>query len=302
MTQQRKKIAIIEPIGFSENEFNNVKNELKDHELIIFDSRNDSDEALIEKLKSVNIIALTNRPLSYKVISSLDHLEFISVAFSGVDHVDSKAVEEKNIVVKNASGYANTAVAELTIGFMITLARNIVENNNNMANKIGTNTGTELKGKTLGIVGYGNIGKEIERFATVFGMKTLTYRSSNTTADLEGLFKESDYISLNIPLNEKTKGIINKKYFDLMKPSAYLINCARGPIVNTIDLINALDSGNLKGAAIDVFDTEPPLEPNHPLLNRKDIIATPHIGFNTQEALKTKATIAIKHISSFLNS
>ncbi|WP_150467075.1 NAD(P)-dependent oxidoreductase [Francisella sp. SYW-9] len=296
-----KNIAIIEPIGMTLEQEAQLKEILKGHKLSIFDSRNYNDQKLLELLKSVNIILLTNRTLSYELISQLDNLEFISVAFSGVDHIDSQAVKEKGIIVKNSAGYANSAVAELTMGFMICLARNIVNNHNNMTNAIGTNTGTELKGKKLGIVGYGNIGKKLEHIANAFEMQTIKYNSKSSQNDLENLFKESDFVSLNIPLNDQTKGMINSHYFNLMKPSAYLINCARGPIVNQQDLIDALDNKKLKGAAIDVFDTEPPLSSDNLLLNRKDIIATPHIGFNTQEALASKAKIAINHVIEYLN-
>ncbi|MED7787945.1 NAD(P)-dependent oxidoreductase [Francisella sp. 19X1-34] len=296
-----KNIVIIEPIGMTSEQESKLSGIFKGHSLTIFDSRGYDDQKLLESLSLANIIILTNRVLSYDVISQLDHLEFISVAFSGTDHINAEAIQEKGIVVKNSAGYANSAVAELTIGFMVCLARDIVNNNNNMANGIATNTGTELKGKKLGIVGYGNIGKKLESLADAFGMQTIKYNSKSTLDDLESLFKQSDFISLNIPLNSDTRGMINKHYFNLMKPSAYLINCARGPIVNQHDLIEALDNKKLKSAAIDVFDIEPPLQSNHILLNRDDIIATPHIGFNTQEALVSKANMAIEHVINYLN-
>ncbi|MED7787635.1 NAD(P)-dependent oxidoreductase [Francisella sp. 19X1-34] len=203
-----KNIAIIEPIGMTLEQETQLKEIFKDHKLSIFDSRNYDDQKLIEQLKSVNIILLTNRVLSYSVISQLDNLDFISVAFSGIDHINNQAIKEKGIIVKNSAGYANSAVAELTIGFMINLARNIVNNHNNMINSIGTNTGTELKGKKLGIVGYGNIGKKLEHLANAFEMQTIKYNSKSSQSDLENLFKESDFVSLNIPLNDQTKGII----------------------------------------------------------------------------------------------
>jgi D-3-phosphoglycerate dehydrogenase len=298
----KKKIAIIEPIGLSVENIQQLKETFKGHEIEIFDSRNYSDDELITSLKDTNILALTNRPLNYNVIKNLPCLELIAVAFAGMDHIDSQAVKEKNIIIKNASGYANSAVSELVIGFMIALSRNIVQNNNQMNQNISTNTGSELKGKTLGIVGFGNIGKEVEKLACAFGMHVITYGSNNTLDDLKNLFSKSDFISLHIPLTEQTRGLINKDYLSLMKKSAFLINCARGPIVNQLDLINALEQNQLKAAAIDVFDTEPPLASNHPLLNRADIIATPHIGFNTKEALKEKARIAIHHIKTYLDS
>lgn len=298
----KKKIAIIEPIGLSAESIHQLKETFKGHEIEIFDSRHYSDDELITSLKDTNIIALTNRPLNYHIIKNLPCLELIAVAFAGMDHIDSQAVKEKSIIIKNASGYANSAVSELVIGFMIALSRNIVQNNNQMNQNISTNTGSELKGKTLGIVGFGNIGKEVAKLASIFGVKIIPFATEHNLDDLKDLFRQSDFISLHIPLTEQTRGLINKDYLSLMKKSAFLINCARGPIVNQLDLINALEQKQLKAAAIDVFDTEPPLASNHPLLNRADIIATPHIGFNTQEALKEKARIAIYHIKTYLDS
>lgn len=293
---QLKKIAIIEPIGLDEKE---IKARLHPHEVSYFDSRTMDDSTLVEHLKEVNAILLTNRPLSYQVIKALPKLQLISVAFAGFDHVNPQAVQEKNITVTNASGYANTAVSELTIGLMISLARNIPNNHTNIGNGITTNTGTELKNKTLGIVGFGNIGQMLANLAKAFGMHIISYGPKDSQKDLINLFETSDYISLHLPLNDQTRGMINADLLKHMKKTSYLINCARGPIINQKDLVSALESESIKGAAIDVFDQEPPLSNNEPLLHCKNVITTPHIGFNTEEALVEKATIAINNTLSF---
>ncbi|CEG57112.1 NAD(P)-dependent oxidoreductase [Legionella fallonii] len=290
------RIAIIEPIGISSEE---IKAELSNNTIIECDSRGWSDEQLIKQVKNVDIIALTNRPLSAAVINAATELKFIAVAFAGIDHVDREAVNQRHILVKNAAGYANTAVAELVFGFMISLARDIPGNNQNIRHRAVTNTGLELKNKTLGIVGFGAIGAEVKRLASAFQMNTLIYdRSGQVT--LDDVFSQSDFVTLHVPLADQTRGMVNLKRLSQMKKSAYLINCARGPIVVTEDLQCALEQGLIAGAALDVFDVEPPLPTDYSLWDAPNLIATPHIGFNTQEALRTKGLLAVKNIKEFL--
>ena len=225
----------------------------------------------------------------------------IAVAFAGIDHIDQNAAQLQNILINNAAGYANTAVAELTLGFMIALARNIPQNSNSILNGAKTNTGSELKGKNIGIVGYGAIGKEVERLARAFGMNPIIFSRSYKNT-LDDIFRQSDFVTLHIPLTKDTKGLIGNDLLSIMKPSAFLINCARGPIINTNDLIQCLDNGSIAGAALDVFDMEPPLPNEYPLLKYSNVIATPHIGFNTNEALQTKGKITLNNILAFISS
>lgn len=290
------KIAIIEPIGISSEE---IRTGLSGYTITECDSRNWSDEQLIDCIKDANIIALTNRPLSAAVIQAATELKFIAVAFAGIDHIDMNAANQRHILVKNAAGYANTAVAELVFGLMISLARNIPGNNEQVRQKAGTNTGIELKNKTLGIVGLGAIGSEVKRLAEAFQMKTLDYGKNNQLT-LEDLCSQSDFITLHVPLTHETRGMVDLKLLSKMKKSAYLINCARGPIVVSNDLKQALEQKLIAGAAIDVFDLEPPLPTDYSLFDAPHLIATPHIGFNTQEALRTKGQLTLKNIQEFL--
>jgi D-3-phosphoglycerate dehydrogenase len=236
---------------------------------------------------------------------SLVKLKFISVAFAGVDHVDSNSCQNKHIPIKNAAGYANTAVAELVIGLMLSLARKIPHNNQQIRCNGATNTGIELKNRTLGIVGYGAIGKEVHRLANAFKMDVIILDKNaeiGSKGSLVDVFAHADFISLHVPLTNLTKNMINMSLLKLMKKSAFLINCARGPVVNSEDLIMALNHGMLAGAALDCFESEPPLNPNLQLLNNDKIIATPHIGFNTQEALLSKGMMVIENIKEFLKN
>jgi D-3-phosphoglycerate dehydrogenase len=168
-------------------------------------------------------------------------------------------------------------------------------------NGISTNTGTQLKDKKLGIIGAGNIGKYLQNLATAFGMDCIMYGRNNTRIDLENIFKTCDYVSLHIPLNDTTKGMIDYSLLSIMKSTAFLVNCARGPIINQDDLLKALAENKLQGAALDVFETEPPFKSDHPLSKCDKVICTPHIGFNTQEALKTKGEMSLENICQYLN-
>ncbi|CZM73692.1 NAD(P)-dependent oxidoreductase [Legionella pneumophila] len=292
------KIAVVEPIGIAMQE---IRSELPGHTIIECDSRQWSDEQLIDFVKDADIIALTNRRLSAVVINSALRLQLIAVAFAGIDHIDRDAVSKRNIPVKNAAGYANTAVSELVFGLMISLARHIPDNNQRIREQGITNTGIELKNKVLGIVGYGAIGAEVARLAKAFQMTTIIYdRKSQVT--LDDLFSQSDFVTLHAPLTNETKGMVNLRLLSQMKKSAYLINCARGPIVVSSDLKKALEQDMIAGAALDVFDVEPPLPANYSLWEVPNLIAIPHIGFNTREALVAKGQLTIRNIKEFLSS
>ncbi len=290
------KIYYIEPTGVPVEE---VTAMLKGQEVVELDSRGWADEELISAVADADILALTNRPVSARVIESLPNLKMIAVAFAGTDHVDQEAAGRRNILIKNAGGYANTAVAELVFGLMISLTRNIPGNNQAIRCGGTTNTGSELHGKTIGIIGHGAIGREVERLAIAFGMKPLIFdRNAQTT--LEEVFSKSDFVSLHVPLFPETRGMVDMDLLRRMRPTSFLINCARGPIVDSEALKTALDEGVLAGAALDVLDTEPPIPADCPLLQSDKIIATPHIGFNTREALQAKGRITLDHIADFL--
>jgi D-3-phosphoglycerate dehydrogenase len=290
------KIVILEPIGIS---LEVCQKQLPGHEVTEVDSRKWTDEQVIEAAKDAEIIVISNRSLSAKILESLPLLKFISVAFTGIDQIDATSVRERKITVKNAAGYAKTAVAELVIGFMIALARNIVPNAYSMSDGAVTNTGTELKGKILGIVGLGAIGNEVARLASAFGMQVLSH-NRGSGPPLDEIFTQSDYVTIHVPLVEETRGLVNLQRLKQMKRTAFMINTARGPIIDRDALLEALEHGIIAGAAIDVFDVEPPLPSNYPLLNAPNLIATPHIGFNTREAVDEKGMIALQNILDFL--
>jgi phosphoglycerate dehydrogenase-like enzyme len=305
-------IRIIEPIGQSETEIRSRlehRLEKQGHCLYFCDTRGLSDAELIPQISDADIVLLSNRPLSRAVIEACPRLKLICIAFTGIDHVDQDACKHRGIVVQNAAGYAVHAVSELVIGMTIALLRRIVPEDA-LVRSGGTNVnyaGHELFGKTLGVIGLGHIGLQVARLASAFGCHVLGFELSRPETDvaiewveLDQLLRRSDIISLHLPLTEGTRGFIGRVQLAKMKSSAILINTARGPVVEQEALIEALQQNHLAGAGLDVFDIEPPLPPNHPILNAPNTVLTSHIGFDTVEAIATKADIALHHLEDFL--
>jgi phosphoglycerate dehydrogenase-like enzyme len=308
-------IKIIEPIGESEDAIRSRIGDLIDeggHQLLLCDTRGLADADLIKVIKDADVLLLSNRPLSGNAIKACPKLKLICVAFTGVDHVDQEACKARGIIVQNAAGYALHAVSELAIGLMIALVRRIIlaEAKTRAG---GTNEGLvghELFGKTLGVVGCGHIGLQVARLGNAFGCHVLGFepRVLHVTdvaidqVQLDELLTRSDIVTLHLPLTQETRGFIGREQLAKMKRSAVLINTARGPVVDQVPLIEALQHKRLAGAGLDVFDLEPPLPPNHPILTTPNTILTPHIGFETAEAMTAKANIALGHLEDFLQS
>jgi phosphoglycerate dehydrogenase-like enzyme len=308
-------IKIIEPIGESEDAIRSRIGDLIDeggHQLLLCDTRGLADADLIKVIKDADVLLLSNRPLSGNAIKACPKLKLICVAFTGVDHVDQEACKARGIIVQNAAGYALHAVSELAIGLMIALVRRIIlaEAKTRAG---GTNEGLvghELFGKTLGVVGCGHIGLQVARLGNAFGCHVLGFepRVLHVTdvaidqVQLDELLTRSDIVTLHLPLTQETRGFIGREQLAKMKRSAVLINTARGPVVDQVPLIDALQHKRLAGAGLDVFDLEPPLPPNHPILTTPNTILTPHIGFETAEAMTAKANIALGHLEDFLQS
>ncbi len=290
------RICIIEPIGIPTEV---VRAGLPGHDVVYFDSRGWSDERLIAECAGADILTLTNRPVSGAVIEALDRLRMIAVAFAGVDAVDASATGARGIPVRASAGYADTSVAELVIGFMVSLARDIPKHNAAIRSGGVATPGTELKGKTVGVIGAGGIGGEVIRLCAAFGMTTQAF-DRDSAIPLKTVFADSDFVTLHIPLLPSTRGMVSDELLGAMKPSAFLINAARGPIVDSSALVTALREGRLAGAALDVFDEEPPLPAGYPLLGLPNVIATPHIGFDTHEAVQAKGELALRNIQAFI--
>jgi phosphoglycerate dehydrogenase-like enzyme len=308
-------IKIIEPIGESEDQIRARIGDLLDeggHRLLLCDTRGLKDAEVINVIKDAEVLLLSNRPLSRDVINACPKLKLMCVAFSGVDHVDQEACKKRGIVLHNAAGYALHAVSELAFGMMIALFRRIIVANAR-ARAGGTNEGLlghELFGKTLGIVGCGHIGLQVARLGNAFGCHVLGFDPHVVhvgdvvieQVQLDELLTRSDIVSLHLPLTPETRSFIGREQLAKMKRTAILINTARGPVVDQPALIEALVQNQLAGAGLDVFDLEPPLPSNHPILATPNTVLTPHIGFETAEAMLAKANIALGHLEDFLRN
>ena len=306
------KIAIMESLAVSQDELalRKLPFEKEGHTFAEFDRTTDIP-TLIEQAKDADVMILANMPMPGEVLRACDKLKYIDIAFTGVDHVAMDAAREKGITVSNASGYSNESVAELGVGFAIDLLRNVPQVDAR-CRALGTKAGLvgrELMGKTVGIVGFGKIGTRSAELFHAFGCKILAHsRSIHKNApvyvkqvDLDSLLERSDIVVLHCPLNDSTRGLINRDALAKMKPSAYLINLARGPVVVSRDLANALNNGVIAGAAIDVFDKEPPLNADEPLLAAKNTILTPHIAFASEESMSIRAEIVFDNLRHFLD-
>jgi len=307
------KIVMLEPLGISEDTVMSLAKPFIDqgHEFVFCGKKIETEEEVISRAAGADVFIIANSPLSGKVIRSAPNLKMISVAFTGVDHVDKAACTEKNILVSNAQGYCTDTVAELTFGLILSKLRNILPcdaRTREGGTKDGL-VGNELSGKTIGIIGTGAIGRRVAEIARVFGCKVLGYsRTQNAEAKamgiqylpLDELLKQSDIVSLHTPLTDETKNLISREKIALMKPTAILINTARGAVVDNKALAEALNEGRIAGAGIDVFEMEPPIPVDHPLNSAKNTILTPHIAFAAKESMFRRAQITLGNISAWM--
>ena len=305
------KVVLLESLGISEEELAARKApfEAQGHTFVSYPRTSDVP-ALIEEAKDADALILANMPLPGEVIEACEKLKFIDVAFTGVDHVGLDAARAKGVTVSNASGYSNEAVAELVLGMTLSLARHLgaVETRCRAGGTKDGLVGWELKGKTVGIIGLGNIGRRTAELFRAFGCTVLaqsrTYHSDAPEfvhqVSQEELLKEADIVVLHCPLNDSTRGMINAEKLAMMKPTALLINVARGPVVVSADLADALNRGVIAGAGIDVFDKEPPLDESELLLQAKNCLVTPHVAFATNESMSLRAEIVFDNLAAWL--
>lgn len=303
------KIVVMEPLGVSMEKIEALVAPLKKagHEFIYYTTKENVQDKLLERVADADIIVLANQPLSAEIITCCSNLKMLSVAFTGVDHIALDACRAKNILVCNAAGYSTNAVAELTFGLAISVIRNIVPCDGrcrSASTKDGL-VGFELFGKTFGVVGTGAIGSRVAKIAQAFGCKVLAYSRTPKQelidlgvefVSLDELLAQADFVSLHVPLTAATKGLINADAISKMKPTAVLLNTARGGVVDSEALAEALNAGRLAGAGIDVFEVEPPIAAEHPLCHAKNTVLTPHVAFASKEALEARAEIVFANL------
>lgn len=283
----------------------------------IYDRTSFDTNSVIENIGDADIIFTNKTPISEDVIHAAPNLKYIGVLATGYNVVDINSAKSKGITVTNVPGYSTTSVAQLTMALLLEMCHHVGEHNSSVHKGEWSKSPDfcfwnhpliELAGKTMGIIGFGNIGQATAKIAQAFGLNIVVYSrtvkpelESDTCkfVSLEELFKISDIISLHCPLFEETKGIINKNNISKMKDGVKIINTSRGPLINEIDLKEALNNNKVSGAALDVLSEEP-MNVNNPLLGVKNCIITPHIAWAPKEARQRLLNTTLKNLEAFL--
>lgn len=275
-----------------------------------------SDNAeLIERINDADIVICNKTNFTADVLRHAPRLKYIGLFATGYNNIDLDYCNAHGITVCNVPGYSTEAVAQHTIAFILALVNRVGEYNETVKQGDWVKSQTfsyfplpllELNGKTLGIVGYGSIGRRVADIAKAFGMRVLVHNrravndNSVTQVDFDTLLREADFVSMHCPLNEDSRGMMNADAFAKMKKGAYFINTARGPLVDENALSDALISGKLAGAGVDVLCTEP-MTPDCPLLNVPNCFITPHIAWAGVETRRRLIKVVAKNIECFLN-
>lgn len=283
-------------------------------EVTIYD-RTSKDE-ILERSINAEILITNKTPLDRELIRNLPKLKYIGVLATGFNVVDIKVASEKGIVVTNVPAYSTKSVAQMVFALILELALNVGLHSEAVKNREWSRSPDfsfwktpliELYGLTLGIIGYGQIGREVAKLGNAFGMKILVKTRSEianpesyiTAVSFNELISLSDIVTLHLPLTDDSKNMIAKTQLEKMKNSVFLINTSRGQIVNEDDLAEALNSGKIAGAGLDVLSSEPPSE-NNPLLRAKNCVITPHIAWATQAARNRLMSVAVNNIKAFI--
>jgi glycerate dehydrogenase len=271
---------------------------------------------VLSRCEDAEVVFTNKVVLSREIMQQLPNLKYIGVLATGYNVVDIAAAAELSIVVTNTPGYGSNAVAQFVFAQLLSLMQPVAYYDATVKSGRWSQSPdfcyydhsmTELAGKTMGIVGFGNIGRKVAQFAHCFGMAVIVTsrrRPNDLPSDihyltLEGLIQQSDIITLHCPLTEENKGVVNRDFLNKMKPNAYLINTGRGPLVDETALANALREKRIAGAALDVLAQEPP-SPDNPLLKLDNCLITPHIAWATLTARQRLMDIAIENLQAFL--
>jgi len=272
-------------------------------------------EEVVNRSAGAEIVLTNKAPVTRESILALPKLKYIGVLATGYNIVDVAAARERNIPVTNVPTYGTKSVAQHTFALLLELAQHVGHHAQTVRDGRWTKSAdfcywdyplVELDGLTMGIVGYGRIGKAVAELAAAFGMKVLATGATPEHApgnihltNLEILFRQSDVISLHCPLTAQTKNLLNQERLALMKPTAFLLNTSRGPLIDEHALADALNSGRIAGAAVDVLSVEPPPDDN-PLLRAKNCLVTPHIAWATRAARSRLMQIAVANARAFI--
>jgi glycerate dehydrogenase len=284
-------------------------------ELTVYDRTPESE--ILNRIGDAEIIFTNKTPLTKDTIENVKNVKFIGVLATGYNVVNVEAAKERGIPVANIPAYGTDSVAQFVFALLLEICHHIQNHAYSVMDGEWTKSLDfcywnyplmELSGKTMGIIGYGRIGQAVSKIATAFGMKVLAYNGNSNKkledenvrlVTLDELFNRSDVISLHCPLFESTKGIINRENIDKMKDGVILINTSRGPLIVEDDLAEALNSGKVYAAGIDVVSAEP-IKSDNPLLKAKNIFITPHIAWAPKEARARLMNIAADNLKAFI--
>ena len=309
------KIVVLD--GFTLNPGDLSWDKLFDLGEVVLHDRTPADK-IKERSLDADVLITNKTPLTEETINDLPHLKYIGVLATGYNIVDTSAAKRRNIIVTNVPSYSTMSVAQLTFALLLELCHHVQKHSDSvMEGKWAESVDfcnwdfplIELSGKTLGIIGFGNIGKKVADIATVFGMNIIAASRHETDqserknfrwAEINEVLAQADIVSIHCPLLPETKGLINADSLKRMKRSAFLLNTSRGPVVVEPDLADALNNGIIACAAIDVLSIEPPLKDN-PLFNAKNCLITPHIAWATKEARGRLMDIAVNNLAAFIN-
>lgn len=269
----------------------------------------------LERCRDAEAVFTNKVVLGKNIIQQLPKLRFIGVLATGYNVVDVQAAREAGIAVTNIPAYSTPSVAQMVFAHILNFTQQVALHSRKVREGLWSGhtdfcfwltPQTELAGKTLGLIGFGRIGQEVAKIGDAFGMNILFYKPSPAKqippryrqASLAEVFAESDFLSINCPLTDENKEFVNAEMLSLMKPGAFLINTGRGPLIREADLAEALNSGRIAGAGVDVLSAEPPAKDN-PLLSARNCYITPHIAWATFEARTRLMKIAAENLHAF---
>ncbi len=307
------RIKLLEPLGVDRKIIDELSSKFIEagHEFTYYNEKTTDIEELKKRSEDADVLMIANNPLPNEAIKSAENLKMLSVAFIGIDHVGQEECKKKDVIISNAAGYCDQTVAELVIGLAINVLRNMKEGDAATRNgkTIAGLIGNEISGKTVGIVGTGRIGRRTAALFKAFNCDLLGYDAFESDeakemdikyVSIENLLKESDIVSLHLPLTSEPRGFMNSEKLSLMKETAILINAARGPVVDNKALADALNENKIAGAGLDVFDMEPPIPEDYPLLHAKNAVLTPHVAYASEESIYRRAKITFDNVYAWL--
>ena len=303
------KILVCDPISSKGIELFQNQSEFN---VVVLDSRPSEEELITLAADASAIVVRSETKVTAKVMDAAKQLKVVGRAGVGVDNIDSEAATQRGIVVMNTPGGNTISTAELTFSMLMALARRIPQAHMSMKNGEWNRKafkGVELYQKTLGVLGMGRIGGEVAKRAIAFGMKVVAYdpymkaKAQELNVDLvdnlEEVFPLADFITVHMPMTDETRGMLDAAAFGKMKKGVKLLNCARGGIIDENDLVAAIESGQVAGAALDVYETEP-LPADSPLRGSAEIVMTPHLGASTTEAQENVGIEVAETITEYL--